>query len=232
MGPMNPTLRRLLLCLLLTPLLAYAEFLVLRLVLSLVLWSTNGLSEIPSPLEACAQTPELAAILGLIALAQLASLLIPLPIQPAKGTPAPLLGRAVLAGFVITAAVALPIVALLDLPIWLAADGEPVPAHGNELVHAVIATWAVTWLGFTALLTHRGGEQPDALERAVRRATTGTAVGLALATPWYLVLRRKQACVCALGTFYALTLGIWSLVVVAGPFLLLARRDRRRAPTV
>lgn len=232
MGRMNPTLRRLLLCVLLTPLLAYLEFIVLKAVLALVLWTSEGLSDLPSPIQACADSPELAAILGAISLAQLASLLIPLPIQPAKGAPAPILARAVLGGFVITAAIAVPVVGLLDLPIWLAAEGKPQPEHGKELMHAVIATWAVTWLGFAALLTHRGGQEPDRLERAVRRATAGTAVGLALATPWYLALRRKQACVCALGTFYALILGIWSLIVVAGPFLLLARRDRRRAPTV
>lgn len=229
---MNPTLRRLLLCLLLTPLLAYAELLILKVVFAVILGSATPLADLPSPPEACAETPELAAILGLISLAQLASLLMPLPIQPAKGAPAPLLARAVLAGFVIAAAIALPVFLLLDLPIWLAPKGEPLPALGNEVGQAVVATWALTWLGFAALLTHRGGQQPDGLERAVRRATAGTAIGLALATPWYLVLRRKQACVCALGTFYALALGIWSLVVVAGPFLLLARRDRRRAPTV
>lgn len=232
MGRMNLTLRRLLLCVLLTPLLAYLEFIVLKAVLALVLWTTEGLSNIPSPIQACADSPELVSILSVISLAQLTSLLVPLPIQPAKGEPAPILARAVLAGFVITAAIAVPVVALLDLPIWLTAKGERLPEHGKELMHAVIATWAVTWLGFTALLTYRGGQEPDAFERAVRQATAGTAVGLALATPWYLALRRKQACVCALGTFYALILGIWSLIVVAGPFLLLARRDRRRAPTV
>lgn len=232
MGRMNPMLHRLLLCLLLTPVLAYLEFIILKAVLGLILWTTEGLSDIPSPIQACVDSPELVAILSVISFAQLASLLIPLPIQPAKGAPAPIIARAVLGSFVITAAIAVPVVALLDLPIWLAAKGERIPEHGRELMHAVIATWAVTWLGFTALLTHRGGREPDALERFVRQATTGTAVGLALATPWYLVLRRKQACVCALGTFYALILGIWSLIVVAGPFLLLARRDRRRTPTV
>lgn len=229
------TPRRLLICLLLAPVLAYAEYLVLQLVLWLML---AGNLDLASPIEAWEKAPEIAGILTAISLAQLASLLIPLPVEPAKGPAAPLIGRALLGGFAVTAAIAIPLVALLDLPTWLTPAGEPVQDHGKEVMHAVVATWALTWLGFTALLTHRGGREPDALERAVRQATTGTAIGLALATPWYLVLRRKQQCVCALGTFYALILGIWSLIVVAGPFLLLARRDRRRraaaegAPTV
>ena len=225
---MNQTLRRVLLCLLLTPVLAYIEYLILKFVLHLVLWNTGGMGDLPSPIQACEEAPELVAIFAVISLAQLASLLIPLPVQPSKGAPVPLLGRAILGGFMITAAIAVPVVALLDLPVWLSATGEPVHEHSKELMHAVIATWALSWLGFSALLTHRGGQQPDAIESAVRRATTGTAIGLALATPWYLVLRRKQSCFCALGTFYALILGIWSLVIVAGPFLLLARRDRHR----
>lgn len=229
---MNSALPRVLLCLLLTPPLAYLQFVVFRLVAALALWSTEGLGNLQSPAEACADVPELAAIFGVISLAQLASLLIPLPVQPAKGAPAPLLARAVLAGFLVTAALAVPLVSLLDLPIWRATPGERPPEHAVELVHAVIATWAVSWLGFAALLTHRGGQEPDTLERTVRNATAGTAVGLALATPWYLALRRRQQCVCALGTFYALILGIWSLIVVGGPFLLFARRDRRRANTV
>jgi hypothetical protein len=225
---MQPTLRRLALCLLLTPILAYIELIILRVVLALIFWSSEGLGNFTSPAQVWNETPELVVILFVISLAQLASLLLPLPIEASKGTPAPIIGRAILAGFVVTAAIVIPIVALLDLPIWLTPEGEAVVGHGKELVHAVIATWAVTWLGFAALLTHRGTQEPDRLERAVRQATTGTAIGLALATPWYLVLRRKQQCVCALGTFYALVLGIWSLIVVAGPFLLLARRDRRR----
>lgn len=225
---MNTTLRRLLLCVALMPVLAYAELLLLRAVLALALWTSQGLGDLPSPMQAWNETPELCGILGILSLAQLASLLVPLPLQPTKGAAAPLLGRAVLAGFVVTAALAVPIVALLDLPTWLTPAGQQPIGHGQELVHGVITTWALTWLIFTALLTHRGGAEPDTLERAVRRATRGTAVGLALATPWYLALRRKQQCYCALGTFYALVLGIWSLIVVAGPFLLLARRDRRR----
>lgn len=229
---MNPTARRLLLCLLLTPILAYAEFLVFKAVFDIVLWSPEGLfGDFPTPTETWEKTPELAGIIAAISFAQLASLLIPLPIQPAKGPAAPLIGRALLGGFVITAALAVPLVALLDLPIGLAEPGSKLPGWDREVMHAVIAAWALSWLGFTALLTHRGREQPDALERAVSRSTAGTAVGLALATPWYLALRRKQQCHCALSTFCALILGIWSLVVVAGPLLLLARRDRRRRLT-
>lgn len=224
---MNPMLRRITTFVWLVPLLAYVELVVLHLVFALVLEPTNpnlkGLFT-----DVLSLPTEVLVTVGALALAQGVSLLVPLPSQPSRGPSAPLLGRALLAAFIITVAFAVPIIALLDMPTWLAPEGAKLEGIGEETVHALLVVWALSWLFFTALLTHRGGAEPDALERAVTRATTGTAVGLALATPWYLVLRRKQQCFCALGTFYALILGIWSLLVLGGPFLLLARRERRR----
>ena len=221
---MNPTLRRLLPCVLLTPVLAYVQLVALRLIFLLV-FGKMRFDDILNP----EGTPtEVLAILAVLSLAQSASLLLPLPAQPCKGPSTPLLGRALLAAFLITVAFAIPILALLDMPTWLAAEGSKAEAIDLETIHALIATWALSWVFFAALLTHRGGREPDALERAVTRATAGTAVGLALATPWYLALRRRQQCFCALGTFYALVVGIWSLVLLGGPLLLLLRRDRRR----
>lgn len=222
---MNPSPRRIALWLTLTPAVLYLQIVAFNAIMRVVLRAGDNSTSVLDPTGI---PGELLAVLGALSLAQVGALLLPLPVEPAKGAPAPLLTRALLAGFVVACALALPVLALLDLPTFLAKPGEPLPEIGRETVHAVLTVWALSWLGFTALLTYRGGRQPDAIERAVRRATTGTAIGLALATPWYLALRRKQSCFCALGTFYALVLGIWSLIVVAGPFLLLARRERRR----
>jgi hypothetical protein len=65
------------------------------------------------------------------------------------------------------------------------------------------------------------------VERFVGKNIAGSAVGLALCLPWYFVLRRKHSCYCGLGSFLALVLGLWSLLVVGGPLLFVLARDRR-----
>ena len=65
------------------------------------------------------------------------------------------------------------------------------------------------------------------MEKFVGKSIAGSAVGLALCLPWYYVLRKKQACYCSLGGFWALVLGLWSLLVVGGPLLFILARDRR-----
>lgn len=159
------------------------------------------------------------------ALAQAAALAVPAPTNSGHLAAAGLAGRAATAAVALTVALALPVVALMDLPQWL--DAEIGPELGRMIFHGLIIGLAATWIGLSLLLLYRTKEQPDLLERRVAQATAGTLVGLALATPWYLVLRRKQQCVCALGTFWALLAGLWSLVLVGGPMLLLLARERR-----
>jgi hypothetical protein len=65
------------------------------------------------------------------------------------------------------------------------------------------------------------------LEASLTRTSKATLVGMALCLPWYLVLRRKQSCACSLGSFVALVLGLWSLLLIGGPLLLVLARDRR-----
>jgi hypothetical protein len=159
------------------------------------------------------------------ALAQAAALALPAPDASAGASPSGLLGRAATGAIVLSLAIALPVFALADLPYWL--DAEVGPVLGNTLFQGLMLGLGASWIGLSLLLAHRSKGKPDLIERRVAQATAGTLVGLALATPWYLVLRRKQQCFCSLGTFWALLVGLWSLVLVGGPLLLLLARERR-----
>jgi len=217
-------MKRIALCILLTPVLTYV-MLAAQVVVTQVLVGGVITDESYSP---GSFEIELVLIIAALSFAQLASLLIPLPIQPSRGEPVPIISRALLGGFLVTAAIFIPLAALLDIPSYFS-NAESPPTLGIGLVRGVITAWALSWIFFTGLLTYRS-QTPgsNTIELAVKQATIGTAVGLALATPWYLVLRRKQACVCALGTFYSLLLGIWSLIMIGGPLLFMVRRDRHR----
>ena len=217
-------MKRIALCILLTPVLTNVMLVAQEVVTQLLIG--GGLENVSGNLSSF--EVELVLIVAALSFAQLASLLIPLPIQPGRGEPVSILSRALLGGFLVTAAIFIPLAALLDIPSYFSTAESP-PTLGIGLVRGVITAWALSWIFFTGLLTYRS-QTPDSdtIERAVKNATIGTAVGLALATPWYLVLRRKQACVCALGTFYSLLLGIWSLIVIGGPLLFILRRDRQR----
>ena len=217
-------MKRIGLCILLTPLLTYVMLVAQEVITQLLAGGAIAdASYNPGSFEI-----ELVIILAALSFAQLASLLIPLPIQPGRGEPVSILSRALLGGFLITVAIFIPLAALLDIPSYFS-DAESPATIGIGTARGVITAWALSWIFFTGLLTYRS-QTPDSntIERAVKNATIGTAIGLALTTPWYLVLRRKQACVCALGTFYSLLLGIWSLIVIGGPLLFILRRDRQR----
>lgn len=90
-----------------------------------------------------------------------------------------------------------------------------------------LVAWFISWLVWIPLLLRRSKGEPDAVERAVAKALRGTAVGWALTLPWYLVVRERQTCLCALGTFLGLVFGMIALVLVGGPLLLVFARDRR-----
>jgi hypothetical protein len=90
-----------------------------------------------------------------------------------------------------------------------------------------LVAWFISWLVWIPLLLRRSKGEPDAVERAVAKALRGTAVGWALTLPWFLVVRERQTCLCAAGTFLGLVFGMIALVLVGGPLLLVFARDRR-----
>ena len=165
-------------------------------------------------------------LLWAFALLQSCLLLLPLPVAPSAGGKVPLGPRVIAAAFLGGLFLAIPLLASVDL-YYLSADADPKGFNGEPYVVGALAVWAVSWLIWTPILLHRSRGQADAVERFVGKNIAGSAVGLALCLPWYFVLRRKQSCFCGLGTFWALVLGLWSLLVIGGPLLFVLARDRR-----
>jgi len=231
---MNPIMPRLLkVCLLTIPVAFLFRFL-FQIVVSLVAWDADALS---APyilgLFAMPTTPGQAmwlAVLWGLAFLQVSLLLVPLPAtvsSPASpAQPARLGPRVLAAAFLGGLPLALLLFAALDLRALVFSDNGVPKAQTADLV-GVLVVWALSWLIWTPVLLRRSRGAADALERFVGRSVKGSAVGLALCLPWYYVLRRKQSCFCGLATFWALVLGLWSLLIVGGPLLFVLARDRR-----
>ncbi|MFM7742285.1 MAG: hypothetical protein ACKO8X_02175 [Verrucomicrobiota bacterium] len=224
---MPPVLGRIL-CL--SVLLAYAFHFVLMVIVALVGWDAGMLR--PSTLlgsglfEATGKDWLWILLLWGLALLQSCLLLLPLPVAPSPDAKVPLGPRVIAAAFLGGLFIAVPLFASIDL-YYLSAKADPKGFDSEPYALAVLAVWALSWLIWTPILLHRARGQADAVERFVGRNIAGSAVGLALTLPWYFVLRRKQSCFCGLGTFWALVLGLWSLLVIGGPLLFVLARDRR-----
>jgi hypothetical protein len=172
---------------------------------------------------------ELVPILGLWALAFLQACVLMVPVAPRlalAGQPSALWPRVLTAAFCTAFLVALPLFALIDLAYYVpgidAKSFESAP-----FILGALSAWFVSWLVWIPILLRRARHDESALEASLTRTSKATLVGMALCLPWYLVLRRKQSCACSLGSFVALVLGLWSLLLVGGPLLLVLARDRR-----
>lgn len=178
-------------------------------------------------------TKELLWPIAVWLLAFIQSLLVsvPLPVSAAPASASALLPRVAGAAFLGGLLLALPVFALIDVAYFLPSV-DPKKFDSSSCVVGAFGIWAVSWAVWIPVLLHRCSKEADALERFVARSVRGSAIGLALCLPWYLVLRRKQACHCALGTFIALAAGLWSLLVVGGPLLLFLSRERRLRATL
>jgi len=214
----------------LSVLLGFLFNLVMMLVVALVGWNADSLtfrSLLGAGLfEASGADWLWILLLWALALMQACLLTLPLPVSPAPGEKVPLGPRVVAAAFLGGLFIAIPLFASMDL-YYLSAKADPKGYGSEPYALAVLAVWAVSWLIWTPILLHRSRGQADAVERFVGKNIAGSAVGLALCLPWYFVLRRKQSCFCSLGTFWALVLGLWSLLVIGGPLLFVLARDRR-----
>jgi len=216
--------------LLLSVLLAFIFHAVLMVVMALVGWNTDSLrlrSLTGADLFEASGTDWIwILLLWGIALLQSCLLLVPLPVTVASGEKTPLGPRVIAAAFLGGLFIAIPLFASVDL-YYLSATADPKGYNAEPYVLAVLGVWALSWLIWTPILLHRSRGQADAVERFVGKNIAGSAVGLALTLPWYFVLRRKHACFCGLGTFWALVFGLWSLLIVGGPLLFVLARDRR-----
>lgn len=152
-----------------------------------------------------------------------------LPLAPSltlSAQPAALWPRLLGAAFCTAFLVALPLFALLDVYYFLP-GAKPKEFESGPFIIGILVAWLVSWIVWTAILLRRVRTDESALESSLLRTSKASLVGLALCVPWYLVLRRKQSCACSLGTFVALVTGLWSLLVIGGPLLLVLARDRR-----
>jgi hypothetical protein len=211
-------------------LLAFIFHAVLMVVMALVGWNTDSLrlrSLTGADLFEASGTDWIwILLLWGIALLQSCLLLVPLPVTVASGEKTPLGPRVIAAAFLGGLFIAIPLFASVDL-YYLSATADPKGYNAEPYVLAVLGVWALSWLIWTPILLHRSRGQADAVERFVGKNIAGSAVGLALTLLWYFVLRRKHACFCGLGTFWALVFGLWSLLIVGGPLLFVLARDRR-----
>ena len=224
---MSPVVARILS---LSVLLAFAFNFVLMLVVALVGWNTDTLtlrSLFGAGLFGASGSDWLwILLLWALALMQACLLTLPLPVSSAPGGKVALGPRVIAAAFLGGLFVAIPLFASVDL-YYLSAKADPKGFASEPYVVGVLAAWFLSWLTWTPILLHRSRGQADSVERFVGKHIAGSAVGLALCLPWYFVLRRKQSCYCSLGTFWALVLGLWSLLVIGGPLLFVLARDRR-----
>jgi hypothetical protein len=152
-----------------------------------------------------------------------------LPLAPTltlSAQPAALWPRLLGAAFCTAFLVALPLFALLDVYYFLP-GANPKEFESGAFIIGILVAWLVSWIVWTTILLRRVRTDESALESSLLRTSKASLVGLALCLPWYLVLRRKQSCACSLGTFVALVTGLWSLLVIGGPLLLILARDRR-----
>jgi hypothetical protein len=211
-------------------LLAFAFNFVMMLVVALVGW--DGISLTLKYLlgagvfEASGKDWFWVLLLWGFALLQSCLLLLPLPVAPSTGGKTPLGPRVIAAAFLGGLFIAIPFLASVDL-YYLSSQADPKGFDSAPYLIGALAVWVLSWLIWTPILLHRSRGQADAVERFVGKNIAGSAVGLALCLPWYFVLRRKQSCFCSLGTFWALALGLWSLLVIGGPLLFVLARDRR-----
>lgn len=222
---MSPVLVRILA---LSVLLAFAFNFVMMVVVALVGWDAGTLN--PKDLlgagvfEASGKDWFWILLLWGFALLQSCLLLLPLPVSSVPGGKTPLGPRVIVAAFLGGLFIAIPLLASVD---FLSAQADPKGFDSRPYIVGALAVWVASWLIWTPILLHRSRGQADAVERFVGKNIAGSAVGLALCLPWYFVLRRKQSCFCGLGTFWALVLGLWSLLVIGGPLLFVLAKDRR-----
>lgn len=167
--------------------------------------------------------------LALLGFAALQSCLVFGTVPTASGSDvssAPLMPRLIGAALLCSLPFALLGLAVIDLSVFKpeAVRRAFQPQHW---VLGILVAWVVSWVIWVPFLLHRSKAAPDSLERAVGKGIAGSAVALGLTLPWYFVVRTKERCFCGLGSYAALVLGLFALLVVGGPLLLVFARDRR-----
>lgn len=158
---------------------------------------------------------------------------LPLPAPSSStGMTAALWIRVIAAAFLGGLLIAIPFFALIDLFHLLLFPpqvplGLIIMSMAQAAIFVAFGIWAVSWLVWIPLLMRRARREADALERFVVKSARVSAAGLALCLPWYYVMRENEPFIFTLGSFWALVLGLWALLVIGGPLLFVLARDRR-----
>lgn len=127
------------------------------------------------------------------------------------------------AAFLVTLAVAIPVVSAIDILRFTSFDEGTIWI----LIKAAGGVWIVSWLIWATVLIGKARRDPQLILRRASAGARWSLVGMALCVPWYWVLRKKESCWCSLATFYSLVLSIMSLLFVGGPLLFVLGRDRK-----
>ncbi|MSR41172.1 MAG: hypothetical protein EXS10_04635 [Phycisphaerales bacterium] len=130
-------------------------------------------------------------------------------------------------------ALALAIVhtAMIYLPdARISAEGSDAIISSVGLGMIMISAWAALGVVWTLVLWKTGNTRdPNAIALLTRRIFAGSAIELALGIPLFLLARRKTDCVCSLGAFWAIIVGLMGLFWLCGPAcVLLLTKDARR----
>ena len=113
------------------------------------------------------------------------------------------------------------------------ASKDEFEAAYEMLVPPMYIGGVMVWIGggfvWYRLLRRAGSmRDPAGLDRLIRRLFAGTGVELLLGVVFYLQVRRRTSCYCALVSFWNLVLGVLTLLWMCGPWalLLVSRRER------
>ena len=101
---------------------------------------------------------------------------------------------------------------------------------GGVAYYSLFFAWLVVGIPWSLALWKIGSSRnPNGLALAARKLLAGTALELALALPIYALARRREDCVCAMSSFWALLVGLLALLLLTGPLaiLFLTRHARR-----
>ncbi len=115
----------------------------------------------------------------------------------------------------------------LSIDVLVLAEIERSEMAEQSLAIGFLGVWILSWPLWTAILLRRAREQPDRFERFISRTIKGTAIGTGLSIPWYALIRSRESCYCALCSYWSLVAGLWALLMLGGPLLLVLRRRRR-----
>lgn len=138
------------------------------------------------------------------------------------------LRTAVAGAAIVGGGIALGIVACIGDLVSLAMSHDGAAAVFVSPVVALPA-WILLGTAWAVLLARAGrARHPDRVDRFVRWLFAGTCVEIAIAAPTFAFGMRKDDCYCGWASWWAITAGVTTLVLLCGPMLVLLATRRAR----